>query len=121
MRKNYFLVMLLTLLTSPLLAKEFGLPPVELRQGQFIQGSLFSVKYVPGKKTASFFIVGKKTADLQMTDLKPRLYLSGSGEPVTLQYQGNGYIYQDALPENTLLEIRNNKGDTETFKIRHKP
>lgn len=101
--------------------KEFGLPPVDLRQGQVVQGDLFTVKVVPGDRRTSFFIVGKKAADLNLDTLQLQLTSLKTKTPVTLKREKDGFVYEERLLMDSDLQIRTPEGKTETIKLKARP
>lgn len=105
------------LVSASVQAKDFAIPAVDLRQGEFVQGQLFSVKYVPGSRSVSFMIVGKKAAGLQIGDMKPQLRFVSKDSVYPLEQQGKSFIYRDEIKEDAVLEVQS-KGGKETFKIK---
>ena len=112
--------LLISVLMVPWLAgAELGLPPVDLRPGQFVEGNLFSVKYVPGDKEVSFYVVGKKKAGIQFFPKQTTLEMNGQKIQLTRNKSGDAFIYPDSVKSEAVLKLEKNDGKTEEFRLKN--
>ena len=103
--------------------EHFGMPAMDQRQEEVIQGNLFSVKIIPGAKQTSFYVVGKEAAKLKIDDLKVQLILDpeGSAQSFQLERKQDAFIFNKKLVQDSRLEIQDANGKIEQLKIKAKP
>lgn len=101
----------------------FGMPPVDLRAGEFVDGALFSVKLVPGAKETSFYIVGKQAAKIKLDNLKIQLIVDpeGARKVFSLSRQNDAYVFGDKIPKNSQLEIQGEDGRVDRLRVKTVP
>ncbi len=107
-----------TVIFSVFSSAEMGLPPVDLRAGQFVEGNLFSVKYVPGDKAVSFFIVGSKKAGLKFAPKQTVLEVNGKSYSLKQDSSGKAYVYSSSLESEAVLKLEKEDGNTEEFRLK---
>jgi len=100
-----------------------GLPPVDLRAGQVVEGNLFSVKIVPGSKETTFFVVGKESAKFNMDKMQLQLTLDPNGNKKTfaLKRRKEAFVFDQKLESESELEIRALDGKVEQLRLKAKP
>lgn len=88
------------------------------------QGKLIIVRIIPGDKTAKLFLLGKKTAEVNLKKEAKLLsvFLNSSGSTEELRVNNRGDYYEvNNLPRSTIpyvLSIRANvNGETENIKV----
>ncbi len=108
---------------SVLAESRIGLPPVDLRPGQVVEGNLFSVKIVPGSKETTFFVVGKEAAQIKLDKMQLQLTVDpdGTKKIFSLKRRKDAFVLDQKLESDSQLEIRSHDGKIEQLRLKAKP
>ena len=100
-----------------------GLPPVDLRPGEFVDGALFSVKMVPGERSTTFYVVGKQAAKIKLDRLKLQLVIDpmGAKQTFSLNRKNDAFVWDQKILKDSQLEIRDESGRVEQLRLKATP
>lgn len=101
----------------------FGVPPVDLRPGEFVDGALFSVKIVPAAKETSFYVVGKQAAKVKLDHLKIQLIMDpeGARKTFSLKRKKDAFVFGQTISKDSHLEIQDEEGRVDQLRIKATP
>lgn len=115
-------VLFLFLLTSVFAQKkDFALPPVDRKPEEVVHGDLFTVRVTPGAKTTTFFLVGKKSAELEMANRKLRIVTPSGTRELRMVSPGQ-FVYDQPIKDNVKMIVVDPQGATqETLELKLTP
>ena len=99
------------------------MPPVDLRPGQFVEGSLFSVKFVPGNKEATFYVVGKDALKIKVDRLKLELITEDPGgkQSFILRRKNKVFLFSEKTLSDFQLKIHAEDGRVDQLRMKSSP
>lgn len=101
--------------------KDFALPPLDRRPEEVVHGDLFTVRVTPGAKTTTFFLAGKKSAELEMANRKLKIMTSSGVRELRMVAPGQ-FVYDQPIHENVKMIVVDPQGATqETLELKVAP
>lgn len=104
----------LTLILSALsltqtLKKDFALPPLDRRPEHIVHGELFTIKMTPGEGTTTFFLVGRRSIEVGLSENRIKIILPSGAKELRRVAPGK-FIYDNEIKEDVKVLVVDPKG-----------